>query len=211
MSWIDATRNLGNLHHLAKTFNPTAILEKLQDLIKDCLRHRDGTDIKAFKAERIDDMMANLEKFMRVFKLDTLDLNPIRAAWANEDKGYFDETIKAAKIQAQKSIERKEAEALAKWRKGEPVRNSFQTLALRIRGDVIETSQAAQIPVADAVAFWPSLKNWVASKVTFKDDSGKYKLGGYAVKSFDGKILTVGCHHIPVKELKLMARQLKLS
>lgn len=210
MTWLDPMYNLGNLKSLSEKFNAGGVLNKLQTMIVGCLQHREGTAVRLWKMEKIDNMLADLDKYTRLFNL-SIDLNSIRTAWANEDRGSFDEAFKLAKQKTEDALLAKEAEALAKWRKGESVRNHFKTLALRIKDDRIETTQSAFIPVEDAISFWERLKTWIANKNVFKDDSGHFKLGGYPVKAFDGKTLTVGCHTIPVKELKLMAKQLKLS
>lgn len=95
------------------------------------------------------------------------------------------------------------AEKLAEWRKGSAVYLPYsQAVALRINGDVIETSKGARIPVSECPLIWSMVnrkKEW-----TPRQAIGVYQLTKIRA---DGSIV-VGCHDIPFSELKIIALQL---
>lgn len=74
---------------------------------------------------------------------------------------------------------------------------------LRLKDGRIETSRGAQITERAARVLWAAL-------TTGRDVAG-FKLDGYAVRSWDGAALVVGCHTIPREELARMAGLLGLS
>ena len=82
---------------------------------------------------------------------------------------------------------------------------------LRIKGDQIQTSRGANIPVSDALALWPLLAR--AKRTGNKLDAGLHNinLGAYRFNSFDGQTLIVGCHSIAWNQLEKIAIQLNLT
>ena len=83
---------------------------------------------------------------------------------------------------------------------------------LRIKGDQIQTSRGANIPVADALALWPLLvrvKNSGRPLIAGADSIRT--LGAYRFNSFDGHVLIVGCHSIAWDQLEKIAIQLNLT
>ena len=85
---------------------------------------------------------------------------------------------------------------------------------LRVNGNEVETSRGARIPVADAAAAWPMLRqlhnNGLLETVTREiarraNMRSQLKFGPYPFESFDGQTLVVGCHHIDYSELELIA------
>lgn len=98
-----------------------------------------------------------------------------------------------------------ERERLEKWRAGGPRWANFETTALRLSEDKtrIETSRGAEITVKAALRLWEHIR-------AGKSPSGM-ELNPYRVTTYDGKVLVVGCHHIPVAEIKLIADQLGVA
>lgn len=105
----------------------------------------------------------------------------------------------------------KQAENLQKWRNGENVRTSFETTALRINGDIVETSHGANIPLDQAVKLWPLVSSLHANGKEYTRSNNTIHLGGYKLLSFKNDVLTVGCHEIPFSELQILADQLQLN
>lgn len=106
----------------------------------------------------------------------------------------------------------KAEEWVAEWRVGNPggyYRTWALPMALRIRGDEIETTRHARIPVSHAVRLWPVILEVMEAGEDrlFEKPLGVYKLNKIRA---DGSIV-VGCHDIPFSELQLIAEQLKLE
>ncbi|MHB8388063.1 MAG: hypothetical protein ACYDBH_00615 [Acidobacteriaceae bacterium] len=85
---------------------------------------------------------------------------------------------------------------------------AYDTL-LRVRGDQIETSLGARIPLSFAPIIWRAVQKVLASGIAWRPNGHTLHAGTYAVDeiSADGT-LHVGCHTIRYSELELMARQL---
>ena len=99
---------------------------------------------------------------------------------------------------------------LLDWRAGADSFRRWEITALRLRGDEIQTTQGAGIPVEHAVAAWPLLKRIKESGKAYIRNGHTIHLGYYAVDSFDGEVLKVWCHEIPWSEVELMAKELGL-
>ncbi len=119
----------------------------------------------------------------------------------------------AARAEYEKQMGLEAAERMALWAIGENVYSGgFQYLptALRIKGESIQTSRGANIPVADAIKLWPLLLRAKQSGKTLEAGLHSINLGAYRFNSFDGHILIVGCHQIAWNEIEKMADQLNL-
>jgi hypothetical protein len=109
---------------------------------------------------------------------------------------------------------RKASERIEKWLNGENTyTGDFYLLdtMLRLKGDQVETSRGAFIPVQDAINLYPML---VKAKQSGKNlDFGLHtvKIGNYQFRSFDGEVLTIGCHKIKWDQVSNIAKQLNLT
>lgn len=131
----------------------------------------------------------------------------LRAArWNEEYLGaqMAAEIERPAKVAAARAV-------LEKWKAGESdelpgyeYEKDFPT-ALRINADGtrVETSRGAEITTRTARILWEAL-------TTGRDVVGQ-ELDGFAVRSWDGVSLVVGCHEIPAGELVRMAAALELD
>lgn len=119
----------------------------------------------------------------------------------------------AARAEYEKKAALEAADRMALWAIGENVyQGGFQYLptALRIKGDSIQTSRGAAIPVSDALKLWPLLVRAKNSGKTLEAGLHSINLGAYRFNSFNGKTLIVGCHQIEWDQLEKMADQLNL-
>lgn len=139
-------------------------------------------------------------------KLERAKVLEARAAIRYEQKRAADavrweaERIEREKRDAERLIEEKEE--LAKWLNGEDVRSYFSgPIQLRIKGDEIQTTGGANVPLIEARKFWHALQR--------RENVVGMRLGHYTVDELDGDTLRVGCHNIPVREVVRMARALK--
>jgi len=104
-----------------------------------------------------------------------------------------------ARRQRQIILDREKAE---RWLAGESREKLgyFQTdgVLLRVKEDMIETSQGARVPVREALTLYAMLK-------TGAPVHGMV-IGNYNVTSYDGSILRVGCHEIRLAEMDRVAK-----
>ena len=128
--------------------------------------------------------------------------------------------LKAAEKQrlALELAKRKEREAeyalensikIKQWLNGESYNLGYgvtSSTLLRVKGDVIETSRGAEIPLSDAPRLWALVQTVVTAG---RGVDLNYKVGVYRLTAISplGNI-TVGCHYIEYSELKRIALQL---
>lgn len=116
----------------------------------------------------------------------------------------------ARKIEADKARKAAAIEntklAVACWRDGDYV-ETYKLHALdcmlRVKGDAVETSKGAQIPVSDALKLWPVIGRVMRSDGDYAPGE---PLGNYRLTKIrkDGSIV-VGCHDIPYSEIERVA------
>lgn len=119
----------------------------------------------------------------------------------------------AARAEYEKQAALESIERLALWAIGENVYTGgfqYHPTALRIKGESIQTSRGANIPVDDAIKLWPLLVRAKNSGKTIEAGLHSIHLGAYRFNSFDGHTLIVGCHQIAWSELEKMAIELNL-
>lgn len=103
--------------------------------------------------------------------------------------------------QERRAIELKED--CERWRNGESVYGLYDVACmLRIKDDVIETSQGARVPIESAKLLWCAIER--------ESDIKGFKIGDYTVTSIDAETLKIGCHNIPIPEVKMIAEKLGL-
>lgn len=130
-----------------------------------------------------------------------LDIYKEQAIKADKARKELEKIRKAEKIKEQ-------AENLAKWRNGEDIRANFETTALRIKGDEIETSKGARIPLDHALRAYPLLKRLYNRETIPNLENHAIKLGNYTVNRLENETLIVGCHRIPFSEITAIANKL---
>lgn len=127
------------------------------------------------------------------------------AAWTPADPVALAARIEADKKKQARKVRRMEAERvkeqaerLAKWKQGEGW-GYFNTLALRVNGEVVETTQGARVPVDAARILWIG---WKAGK----DMKGRH-VGPFEVNEQTPEALTIGCHTITLDAAKDFAQR----
>lgn len=106
--------------------------------------------------------------------------------------------------------EAREAEARAKWIAGEPVywRGTVNGAALvRVRGDMLETSQGAEVPLAEAVRVFRMVRHVMASGQAWHRNGRVLPVGHFQVDHIapDGT-MRAGCHLIRFADMETAAR-----
>ena len=155
------------------------------------------------------DIFENLKKYSELMNIEysiPFDLAKLTADLliAEKERKEKEKTLLAQAIE-------KEQNDLELWKKGQDIRRFFNSTALRIKENIIETSRGANIPVEHAIKFWALIKTWHDNNMTYSRCTHSIHLGHYAVDSFKNDILKVGCHEIPYSEIERISHQLKLS
>jgi len=168
---------------------------------------------------KLTDLCNQRRDYSVFFKLEwpEIDIEVVREGVAKvlamEAVAAAERARRLAQDQAERAAE--EASLLPDWRRGVilPQHFRFQTTALRVAGDEIETTHGALIPVIEAKLFWPLMCSAMRRGAVI-DGSRDIKLGHYRLSSFnaDGAgTLIVGCHTIPWSELVYIAEVLGLT
>lgn len=112
-----------------------------------------------------------------------------------------------AKVKETKEEKKALMERADKWKAGENVSFPYQVhdIFLRVKGDEIETSKGARIPLAIARRLWGRIKG---TDMVLAPVAGM-SLGHYTVNSWDGETLRAGCHTIQRSEMERLAEVLK--
>ena len=129
------------------------------------------------------------------------------AAKLRDDKRAIKQA-ESNRIAALQAVERLEL-----WKIGENVNTNgfqFSDTLLRIKGDQIETTRGAKIPVSDALKIYPLLDRAKRTGKTIEAGLHSINLGAYRFDSFDGNTLIVGCHSIAWSQIEKMAQELHL-
>ena len=150
----------------------------------------------------------NLKAYANLLGLDysPLDLSEYQNSALEADK------VRKAQEKIRKAEKIKEqAESLEKWRAGADIRAYFETTALRIKGDEIETSKGAKVPVEHAIRAFPLLVRLHKGENSIDLSAHSIKLGHYTVNRVEKDRLIVGCHSIPFNEIYSIANQLNLG
>lgn len=109
---------------------------------------------------------------------------------------------------------KKASERMEKWLNGENTyTGDFYHLdtMLRLNGDQVETSRGAFIPIQDAINLYPMLTRAKESGKNLDFGLHTVKIGNYQFRSFDGELLTIGCHVIKWDQIQSIAKQLHLT
>jgi len=135
-------------------------------------------------------------------------------------RDYVYELAKAREIKREAARKEREqlaalkaSERLPLWLAGESVPTfdfHYLETMLRVKGDNIETTRGAKIPIEDAIKLWPLLLRVKNTGKTLEAGLHAINLGPYRFNSFDGETLIVGCHSIAWPQLERMAYELNL-
>ena len=145
------------------------------------------------------------------------DLKALKAGIAERAERHKASQALAAQREEARQAERHRIEMLdfaeksALWRAGNPnVRLPWgaETL-LRIKGDQVETSRGARVPVSHAIALLLTIRKVVARGVEFISNGHTIHIGHYSVDRIetDGT-LHAGCHVIKFDEIERLAPEL---
>lgn len=105
---------------------------------------------------------------------------------------------------AREAVQRaQEAEQLEKWRAGESVGRYFSTMALRVKGEVVQTSRGAEVPIIEARKLYKLLHH-LTGPLLAQYVQG-HRVGHFTVNRLTDTEIVVGCHTIPLDEIERIA------
>lgn len=197
---------------------PTAILSDHDVNYRAFLRrHEDITDLASRARQRKGQYLSQANNIAKDMA-DYAEFFSLEWNIPNKDKSAI-ELLAAYEVWREQEDQKRrvkraaeEAEGMAKWLAGEDTRFTFHEMRLRIKGDEIQTSYGATIPIEHAVKVWPLLhRAHNSGKPLLPSPERSIHLGHYKLNSFENDVLTVGCHRIPYSELARMAEQLNLT
>lgn len=117
----------------------------------------------------------------------------------------------AAELKARKLADKARAAWIAGEYHGRCEVENGETL-LRIRGDIVETSRGAQVPVSHCARIWRLVRRIMASGTPYQRNGHTEHAGEFAIDSIavDGT-MRAGCHMIGFPELQRIAGLLNLE
>ncbi len=144
-----------------------------------------------------------------------IELNAATIADAKAAVKRQNELKKAAAAKAEFELANTEiinAQLIQIWREcGEPPTGvvwqgpRVQRTLLRVKGDEIETSRGAFVPLKQAVRLWPIIRNCREKG----NAASQGKIGHYQITGIDKQgNATIGCHFIEYREFEMIAKQL---
>ncbi len=82
--------------------------------------------------------------------------------------------------------------------------------ALRVKGDIIQTSRGAEFPVEHGKRVFAILKKLKERGESYERNGHSIHLGHFVIDRFDGEKVTAGCHVVPWHEIEDCATKLGL-
>lgn len=193
---VDAGRGKANLDDY---------YERIEAALSNAHRARSHTE---WKLERAIDLTNEARNFAKFFGLPFNEPVTDKEAFQAKIAAQRAEATRKRKAQDERNrLARIEAEA--KFRAGESIYNDFGDIMLRVRGDVIETSRGATVPLDQARYLFKNIK-------TCRDTETEYRANGHTIYIGDFRIdhiepngnLRAGCHYITWPEIARTAQEL---
>lgn len=195
----------------------------VNDVFSDARRQVEQLNLKALTATKLGDqyraqardILLNANRYAEALgDPERLEIEELTPEQQEAHKAAHRAALKVErerKAALEKGRAEKAAELLAKWLAGWPVNpwNLHGAAAqLRVKGDFVETTKGAAIPVADAIKLWPIILRCKAGDKCFTPGM---PLGPYQLTKICGNgDIVVGCHQIEFSELEKIAAQLNL-
>ena len=160
---------------------------------------------------RIIDTVKEANLFASFFGIKRRFKQPAKAEEMLEECKGIAKKNADAKRRAIRAEERKKQEAVDKWVRGETDQRPYHTMngevRLRVKGDVVETTMGAQVPLTHAVKAFKAIKTCHDKKKTFETNGRTIRLGNFRIDRIDeeGNVVA-GCHHIKWSEIERVAK-----
>lgn len=187
-------------------------LEYLVDMSESLIQRasRARKDNRAYYLESAQSYYNKAIDYKKTFKIrnkiKVLDFSDLGLETVKAELKAKSEKLKAENKLLKAQELKEKSEKIRAWRALESDRISLrynEGALLRVKGDVIQTSEGANVPLKDAVRLCKYLKN--------NDDVIDFRIGHYNVKSYSNGNLVINCHTIEKSEIELMINQLLIN
>ena len=115
---------------------------------------------------------------------------------------------KARKQRAEAKRAREEQERIRQWANGETdyCPSNGQGIRLRIKGDELQTSRGARVPLDHAIKAFRVIKRLRSKGESYERNGHTIHLGHFALDAIDPQgNVTAGCHHVEWEEIERVA------
>ena len=198
--------------------NCIAYVETIENLLGKCGRARSSWT-REYLYRNVGSAAAEYNAYVLHFAIADAPAVPAIPGLATLTPKFANVRDKEARARHEEQERTREAarikdqtEKLDRWRQGEIIYSNFRgcPVGLRIRGDVVETTLGAEVPVEHARRALAWVRNVVARGVEFVPNGKTLHIGVYSVDRIetDGT-LHAGCHVILYAEIERIAPQLE--
>jgi len=197
--WDDEINHDENLAHYRTAIDNTAL--------KLCRSRK----YKDYAASHLESLVNEANEYATFFGLPQRFAAPSDEAVTKAIRESRDAERKRAEEEQHRRAEALEhaKEAIAKWKAGEDIRLPWAVheVFLRVKGNVMQTSKGAEVPLAHAVRLLPLIRSGTA----YKHNGHTEHVGHFRIDEVDKQgNVRVGCHFIKREEIERIATQLGL-
>lgn len=153
-----------------------------------------------YELKSAEDFINEMKEYAEYFNIELRDESLNLVQLLENNTLLSEETkqkIKQAEADKRKAEAEKKKEEIQEWLNGERYSLNTDKIYLRRKDDIVQTSHGADVPVLEARLLYHAVKNGL-------DVKGK-TIGYYTVISFNGKVLTIGCHKLTIEEINRFA------
>lgn len=160
-------------------------------------------------------MVEEANQFAEFFGLKSRLTLPADFAAAVADARAKDEAAKkrdeARRAAAERKARQENEKALAEWLSGErdylPSAHLLEHDLLRVKGEEVQTTRGARVPVEHAKRAYSVLKKLHDRQETYKANGHTIHVGHYTIDEMDaGGFIKAGCHNIEWSEVERLAQ-----
>jgi hypothetical protein len=164
-----------------------------------------------FYAEQATTLLASMNEYAQHFGLNlpTVSVDTIGEAIAELDarRAAAREAAEAERIRRERERKVQDRDRLRAWLKGADLYPPHTPRPyVRVKGDVVETTWGAVVPLSDAKALFELASKVRSNGIPFENNARMFKVGHYVLDRIDPTGgLKVGCHSIPYRFAQLAA------
>ena len=185
--------------------------QRIEEAMQAAVKARKYANLHLARAQSHAEEANAMSRFYGwAWTIDRPELTPEYAAQVAENARL--QKIRDAKREEARKA--REAERLEEWRRGETDAgwNLSGVTALRLKGDTVETSRGAEVPVTHAKRLWPLVKKCRETHSEYRHGEHSFRLGNFVLNEVDAEgNVRIGCHRIEFAEMARIAPALGLS
>jgi cell fate (sporulation/competence/biofilm development) regulator YlbF (YheA/YmcA/DUF963 family) len=203
----------------AHKLNLAHLVEQYTSIVTRYLKSRNFWGTRNDLVKRLDELATSAREYAETFKLEmpALDVDgDAQRIWERFERLKSDPkriAREAAKKARQEEEERlralADAEKLAEWLQGADVRFYSPTVHLRVKGDKLQTSMGAEVPLAHAIRVFRFVRACRERGQEWHRNGTTIRVGLFVLDSVDTQgNFRAGCHSITWEECERLARQI---